>query len=86
MLLVNHYRLFDVVGIYFLGVGILMFMHCRLYVELNNDKHLQWVLGLFLISFMLILFKAYLAELTIVWLLAYYYFNQYYYAFEPTSE
>lgn len=85
MLLANNYALQDVIGTYTLGVGILIFLHCSLYTELNNEKHLEWVLGLFLISFMLVLFKMYLVELILVWSLAYYRYSKNYFHFEFKS-
>jgi hypothetical protein len=86
MLLVNHSRLQDLISIYLFGIGFLLVSHCRLYFELDNDKHLQWILGLFLISFMLVLFKIYWVELIIMWALAYYYFKKHFYQFELKPE
>ena len=84
MLYSNHIRLFDVLGIYFFGAGFLLLLHCRLFVTLNNDKHLQWTLGLFLVSFMLVLFKMYFAETLLLWIFALFILNRQYYQFEKS--
>ncbi len=86
MLTVNHIHFKDLIGIYLFGAGFLIVSHCRLYIELNNDKHLQWTLGFFLVSFMLVLFKIYWVELIIMWALAFYYFNRNFYQFELKPE
>ncbi len=86
MLSVNHIHLLDLIGIYLFGTAFLIVSHCRLYTELNNDKHLQWTLGLFLVSFMLVLFKIYLIEMAIVWVLAFHYFKKHFYQFELKPE
>lgn len=82
LLMVNHENLITTVGIYLFSVGLLLLSHCRLFIELNNDKHVQFTLGLFLISFMLVLFKVYALEMVVVWSLAFYYFKKYFYRFE----
>lgn len=84
MLYSNHILLLDVVGIYLFGTGFLLLLHCRLFIELNNDKHLQWTLGLFLISFMLVLCKIYFAETLLLWIIAIIIMNRKYYQFEKS--
>jgi hypothetical protein len=86
LLVANHVNLFTILGIHLFATGLLILSHCRLYAELNNDKHIQFTLWLFLISFMLVLFKIYLVELVLAWALAYYYFNRNFYQFELNSE
>lgn len=47
-----------------LGLSIIMLFHCLLYrLGLNMDQYLQWVLGLFIVLFWVIMFK-------LLWLLA----------------
>ncbi|MBS1509091.1 MAG: hypothetical protein JSS79_20805 [Bacteroidetes bacterium] len=82
LLIVNHTPLHIAAGIYLFSIGLLLLSHSRLFIELDNDKHVQYMLGLFLISFMLVLFKVYLLELVAVWALAFYYFRTYFYRFE----
>jgi len=82
LLIVNHINLLTVLGIHLFATGLLVLCHCRLYAELNNDKHIQFTLWLFLISFMLVLFKVYWVELFFVWGLAYYSFKRNFYQFE----
>jgi len=86
LLFVNHINLFTVLGIHLFATGLLVLSHCRLYAELNNDKHIQFTLWLFLISFMLVLFKVYLIELFLIWALAHYYFKRNFYQFELNPE
>lgn len=86
LLIVNHGNLITTVGIYLFSVGLLLLSHCRLFTELNNDKHVQFALGLFLVSFMLVLFKVYVLELIVVWSLAFFYFKKYFYRFELSPE
>ncbi len=76
LLIANHINLFTVFGIHLFATGLLVLSHCRLYIELNNDKHIQFILWLFLISFMLVLFKVYLVELFLIWILAYHSFKE----------
>ncbi len=86
LLVVNHVNLFTILGIHLFATGLLVLSHCRLYTELNNDKHIQFTLWLFLISFMLVLFKVYLVELLLIWILAYRYFKSNFYRFELNPE
>jgi len=86
MLAINHVHWIDLIGIYLFAVGFLLLCHMQLFKKLDNEKYLQWMLGLFLISFMLVLFKIYWVELIWLWLLGYYYFSKYYYQFEASSE
>ncbi len=85
MLCANHILLPDVLGIYLFGAGFILLLHCLLFVELNNDKHLQWTVGLFLISFMLVLFKIYFAETLLLWIFALVILNRHYYQFEKST-
>jgi hypothetical protein len=86
LLLVNQGNIFHAVGGYLFAVGLLLFSHGRLYIELNNDKHTQFMLGLFLVSFMLVLFRVYGIETIAVWGMAFYYFNTRYYRFETSPD
>jgi hypothetical protein len=86
MLAINHIRFIDLVGIYLFAVGFLLLCHGQLFKKLDNEKYLQWMLGFFLISFMLVLFKIYWVELIALWLLGYRYFSKYYYPFEASPE
>jgi hypothetical protein len=86
MLAINHIRPQDLIGIYLFGIGFLLLSHSLLYIMLDNDRHLQWTLGLFLISFMLVLFKIYWVELIIIWGMAYHYFKKHFYQFELKPE
>jgi len=47
LLVVNHVNLFTILGIHLFATGLLVLSHCRLYTELNNDKHIQFTLWLF---------------------------------------
>jgi hypothetical protein len=86
MLAINHVHWMDLIGIYFFAVGFLLLSHSQLFKKLDNEKYLQWMLGFFLISFMLVLFKIYWVELLALWLLGYHYSAKYYYQFEASSE
>jgi len=86
LLVVNHINLLTVIEIHLFATGLLVLSHCRLYAELNNDKHIQFTLWLFLISFMLVLFKVYLIEFFLIWILAYYFFKRNFYQFELSPE
>ncbi|MBI3218714.1 MAG: hypothetical protein HYZ44_04325 [Bacteroidetes bacterium] len=86
MLAINHVHVIDLAGIYLFAIGFLLLCHTHLLKKLDNEKYLQWMLGFFLISFMLVLFKIYWVELIVLWLLGYRYFKKYYYQFEAASE
>jgi hypothetical protein len=82
LLLANHGNVITTLGIYLFSIGLLTLSHCRLFGELDNDKHVQFTLGLFLVSFMLVLFKVYAVELVAVWSISFHYFRKNYYRFE----
>ncbi len=86
MLAINHVHAIDLVGIYLFGVGFLLLSHTQLFKKLDNEKYLQWMLGFFLISFLLVLFKIYWIEVLGLWLLGYFYFTKHYYPFEASEE
>lgn len=85
MLAINHVHWMDLAGIYLFAVGFLLLSHTQLFKKLDNEKYLQWMLGFFLLSFMLVLFKIYWIELMGLWLLGYFYFAKYYYQFEAST-
>jgi hypothetical protein len=82
LLMINHFDLFRAVGTYLFSAGVLTLSHCLLYRELNNDKHIQFTLALFLGSFMLVLFQIYVIEVVLLWALAYALFRKHFYQFE----
>jgi hypothetical protein len=86
MLAINHIQWQDLIGIYLFGIGFLLLSHSLLYIVLDNDRHIQWTLWLFLLSFMLVLFGIYWAEIVIIWAMSYYYFKKYFYQFELKPE
>ena len=87
MLILRGVHFADLTGVILFSTGYLVFTHCRLFHStLNMDKHITWTFGLFLISFMLALFKLYLVETLVIWCLAYYLLERDYYQFESSTE
>ena len=85
MLTIRGVHLIDLIGIILFATGYLTLNHCKLLKsELNMDNHIQWTLGLFLISFMLVLLKVHLVEMLLIWALSYYWLNRDYYKFESS--
>ena len=87
MLILRGVHFTDLMGVILFSTGYLVFTHCRLFHStLNMDKHITWTLGLFLISFMLTLFKLYLVETVVIWCVAYYLLERDYYQYESSTE
>jgi hypothetical protein len=87
MLILRGVHFVDLMGVILFSTGYLVLTHCRLfYSVLNMDKHITWTLGLFLISFMLALFKLYLIETFMIWCVAYFWLQREYYQFELSNE
>jgi hypothetical protein len=81
LLAVNKITPSDLVIIFVFAVGYLVYQHTRLYQHaLNIDKHTTHTFGLFLISFMLVLFKLYWLEAAALLAVGFYQFKKDYYA------
>jgi hypothetical protein len=86
LLAVNKIAPIDLVFIFIFAVGYLVYQHARLYQHsLNMDKHTTHTFGLFLISFMLVLFKLYTLEAVALVLIGFYLFRKNYYHFEASA-
>ena len=67
----------------FVGLSTVMLFHCLLYwFGLNMDKYLQWILGLFIVLFWIIMFKLLWILIPLNLSLAYLLFYNNYYKFE----
>jgi len=83
LLLVNGVHAIDALGIGFFGVGFMLILHCSLYrVRLDMDRHVQYLLAFFLLSFLLVLTRVYLVEAIFFWVLSYFQFERNFYQFE----
>ncbi len=86
LLVVNKIVPLDLVFIFAFAVGYLVYQHTRLYQQsLNIDKHTTHTFGLFLISFMLVLFKLYWLETVYLLAIGYYQYRKSYYSFEAPA-
>ena len=87
LMVVNHLHVTDVLMIVLFGVGFLIFLHTAQYgLSLikgpDMDKHLLRLLGLFLISFLLVLMRIYWIEGIALWIIAGYLYHRNFYRFE----
>ncbi|MCX8489886.1 MAG: hypothetical protein ORN54_02340 [Cyclobacteriaceae bacterium] len=86
LLAVNKIVWFDILFIAFFAVFYLVYQHTRLYHgKFTIDAHTTFTFGLFLISFMLVLFKLYWLEAMALAALGFYQYNRGYYNFEATA-
>jgi hypothetical protein len=86
LLTVNKITPVDLVFIFIFAVGYLVYQHTRLYQHaLNMDKHTTHTFGLFLISFMLVLFKLYWVEAAALLVVGFYQFKKGYYESEAVA-
>lgn len=86
MLALRGVHILDLTGAVIFATGYLTLIHCKLFQsEFNMDKHTTWTLGLFLISFILVLFKIYLIETVLMWGLAYFWLKRDYYGYEVSG-
>jgi hypothetical protein len=86
LLAVNKIVWFDLLLITFFAVFYLVYQHTRLYRgKFTIDAHTTFTFGLFLISFMLVLFKLYWLEAIALSTLGFYQYKRDYYNFEATA-
>jgi hypothetical protein len=86
LLAVNKIAPIDLVFIFIFAVGYLVYQHTRLYQHaLNMDKHTTHTFGLFLISFMLVLFKIYWVEAVALLAVGFYQYNKSFYESEAVA-
>jgi hypothetical protein len=86
LLAVNKIVWLDILFIAFFGIFYLVYQHTRLYRgKFTIDAHTTFTFGLFLISFMLVLFKLYWLEAIGLSALGFYQYNRDYYNFEATA-
>jgi hypothetical protein len=86
LLTVNKIVLLDLLFIFMFAIGYLVYQHTRLYQHsLDMDKHTTHTFGLFLISFMLVLFKLYWLEAAALLAIGYYKYQKDYYNFEASA-
>jgi hypothetical protein len=86
LLTVNKIAPVDLVFIFIFAVGYLVYQHTRLYQHaLDMDKHTSHTFGLFLISFMLILFKLYWLEAAALLVVGFHQFKKGYYESEAIA-
>jgi hypothetical protein len=83
LLAINKISWADLVFIFLFAVGYLVYQHARLYRHsLNMEKHTTHTFGVFLFSFMLVLFKLYTVEAIALLLVSLYIFKRDYYTSE----
>jgi hypothetical protein len=86
LLAINHIVWFDLLIITLFAVFYLVYQHTRLFRgSLTIDAHTTFTFGLFLISFMLVLFKLYWLEAIALSALGFYQYKRDYYNFEATA-
>jgi hypothetical protein len=86
LLAVNKIVWLDILFIAFFGIFYLVYQHTRLYRgKFTIDAHTTFTFGLFLISFMLVLFKLYWLEAIGLSALGFYQYKRDYYNFEATA-
>ncbi|MFM7852584.1 MAG: hypothetical protein ACKO96_11880 [Flammeovirgaceae bacterium] len=82
-LFINHLHAIDLVLTTFFGVAFLLYQHHRLYrFGLNMDKHTTHTFGLFLVSFMVVLFKLAWPGAMVLFVLAFVNLKRHYYSWE----
>jgi hypothetical protein len=86
LLAINHIVWFDLLFISLFAVFYLVYQHTRLFRgSLKIDAHTTFTFGLFLISFMLVLFKLYWLEAFALSILGFYQYRRDYYNFEASA-
>ncbi|NOS55768.1 MAG: hypothetical protein HOP37_05855 [Cyclobacteriaceae bacterium] len=86
LLAINHIVWFDLLFITLFAVFYLVYQHTRLFRgSLAIDAHTTFTFGLFLISFMLVLFKLYWLEAFVLGILGFYQYERDYYNFEASA-
>jgi hypothetical protein len=86
LLAIKHIVWFDLLIITLFAVFYLVYQHTRLFRgSLTIDAHTTFTFGLFLISFMLVLFKLYWLEAIALSALGFYQYKRDYYNFEATA-
>lgn len=79
----NHLHVIDLVLTTLVGVAFLLYQHSRLYrFEMNMDKHLTHTFGLFLVSFMIVLFKLAWVGVAVLLVMAFNYIKNNFYSHE----
>lgn len=87
LLAVNKIAPIDLVIIFNFAVGYLVYQHTRLYRHaLDMEKHTTHTFGLFLVSFMLVLFKLYWLEAAALLSVGFYHFKKGYYDSEAVEQ
>jgi hypothetical protein len=86
LLTINKLFWYDVLLIAVFAISYLVHQHTRLYQnKLNIDKHTTYTFGLFLISFMFVLFKLYWLEAFALGIFGFYQYKRDYYNFEASA-
>ncbi|MFM9840387.1 MAG: hypothetical protein ACKVOQ_19125 [Cyclobacteriaceae bacterium] len=86
LLVINKLVWYDIFLIGVFATGYLVHQHTRLYQnKLNIDKHTTYTFCLFLISFMLVLFKLFWLEAFALGFLGFYQYRRDYYNFEASA-
>ncbi len=86
LLVVNKLIWYDVLLIGIFATSYLLHQHTRLYRHpFNIDKHTTYTFGLFLVSFMLVLFKLFWLEAAVLSWLTFYHYQRDYYNFEISA-
>jgi hypothetical protein len=86
LMAINHIVWFDLLFIALFAVFYLVYQHTRLFQgSLTIDSHTTFTFGLFLISFMLVLFKLYWLEAFVLGILGFYQYERDYYNFEASA-
>ena len=81
--LFSRFNLLMAIELLFVGLSTAMLFHCLLYwFGLNMDKYLQWILGLFIVLFWIIMFKLLWVLVPLNFGIAYWLFYSNYYKFE----
>lgn len=86
LLVINKLVWYDVVLIGIFAISYLLHQHTRLYRQpFNIDQHTTYTFGLFLVSFMLVLFKIFWLEALALSVLGFYVYQRDYYNFEASA-
>jgi hypothetical protein len=86
LLIVNKLVWYDVMLVGLFAISYLLHQHTRLYRHpFNIDKHTTYTFGLFLVSFMLVLFKLFWLEAVALAALSFYQYHRDYYKFEASA-
>jgi hypothetical protein len=77
--LFSRFKLLSAANLFLIMLSMIMLLHALLsYISLNMDRYLQWVMGLFILLFWIMMFRLTLPLIVVNTLLSYWIFRQNY--------